>query len=120
MSKDFSKHYLPLTWVTALLRRAQKEGRIPDEHGYNDMYREVDKIRGQLGLLGSINSLSVPLVYIQVVVVAVYSFFAVAVLTHPFEKWQFTGGIFDASGKYVTEELDRVTRLRMKYLVSIR
>lgn len=117
MSKDFSKHYMPLTWATALLRRAQKEGRIPDEHGYNDMFREIDKIRGQLGLLSVYDWIPVPLVYIHVVVLAVYSFFAVTVLTHPFEKWMFTSGEVFSVGGDDANELDRETRMRMRYLV---
>jgi bestrophin, other len=46
--------------------RARKEGRIRDDFAVKTIIDELNKFRGQAGLLLSYDTISVPLVYTQV------------------------------------------------------
>ncbi|XP_037821535.1 bestrophin-2 isoform X1 [Lucilia sericata] len=83
MNKGFprhSKHWLPIVWATSIITRARKEGRIRDDFAVKTIIDELNKFRGQCGLLISYDTISVPLVYTQVVTLAVYSFFLCSVM----------------------------------------
>ncbi|XP_012159035.1 bestrophin-1 isoform X4 [Ceratitis capitata] len=83
MNKDFprhSKHWLPIVWAASIITRARKEGRIRDDFAVKTIIDELNKFRGQCGLLISYDTISVPLVYTQVVTLAVYSFFLCSVM----------------------------------------
>ncbi|XP_033149947.1 bestrophin-2 isoform X4 [Drosophila busckii] len=78
MNKSFprpSKHWLPIVWASSIITRARKEGRIRDDFAVKTIIDELNKFRGQCGLLISYDTISVPLVYTQVVTLAVYSYF---------------------------------------------
>ncbi|KAL5238667.1 hypothetical protein ACI65C_006077 [Semiaphis heraclei] len=75
-----SKHWLPVVWATSIVTRARKEGRIRDDFAVKTIIDELNKFRGQCGLLLNYDSISVPLVYTQVVTLAVYSFFITTVM----------------------------------------
>ncbi|KAL1115961.1 hypothetical protein AAG570_005456, partial [Ranatra chinensis] len=70
-----SKHWLPIVWAASIVTRARKEGRIRDDFAVKTIIDELNKFRGQCGLLLNYDSISVPLVYTQVVTLATYSFF---------------------------------------------
>ncbi|XP_024084141.1 bestrophin-2 isoform X2 [Cimex lectularius] len=70
-----SKHWLPIVWAASIVTRARKEGRIRDDFSVKTIIDELNKFRGQCGLLLNYDSISVPLVYTQVVTLATYSFF---------------------------------------------
>ncbi|XP_063908747.1 bestrophin-4-like [Zophobas morio] len=72
---NHSKHWLPIVWAASIITRARKEGRIRDDFAVKTMLDELNKFRGQCGLLLSYDMISVPLVYTQVVTLAVYSYF---------------------------------------------
>uniref|UniRef100_A0A1I8NFV5 Bestrophin homolog n=1 Tax=Musca domestica TaxID=7370 RepID=A0A1I8NFV5_MUSDO len=83
MNKSFprhSKHWLPIVWAASIVTRARKEGRIRDDFAVKTIIDELNKFRGQCGLLISYDTISVPLVYTQVVTLAVYSFFLCSVM----------------------------------------
>ncbi|XP_073817466.1 bestrophin 1 isoform X4 [Musca autumnalis] len=83
MNKGFprhSKHWLPIVWAASIVTRARKEGRIRDDFAVKTIIDELNKFRGQCGLLISYDTISVPLVYTQVVTLAVYSFFLCSVM----------------------------------------
>lgn len=83
MNKGFprhSKHWLPIVWAASIITRARKEGRIRDDFAVKTIIDELNKFRGQCGLLISYDTISVPLVYTQVVTLAVYSFFLCSVM----------------------------------------
>lgn len=61
-----SKHWLPIVWAASIVTRARKEGRIRDDFAVKTIIDELNKFRGQCGLLLSYDSISVPLVYTQV------------------------------------------------------
>lgn len=75
-----SKHWLPVVWAASIVTRARKEGRIRDDFAVKTIIDELNKFRGQCGLLLNYDSISVPLVYTQVVTLAVYSFFITTVM----------------------------------------
>jgi len=75
-----SKHWLPIVWAASIVTRARKEGRIRDDFAVKTILDELNKFRGQAGLLLSYDTISVPLVYTQVVTLAVYSFFVTAIV----------------------------------------
>ncbi|XP_045459613.1 bestrophin-4-like [Melitaea cinxia] len=75
-----SKHWLPIVWATSIVTRARKEGRIRDDFAVKTLIDELNKFRGQAGLLLSYDTISVPLVYTQVVTIAVYSYFITSAL----------------------------------------
>ncbi|XP_041972691.1 bestrophin-4 isoform X1 [Aricia agestis] len=75
-----SKHWLPIVWATSIVTRARKEGRIRDDFAVKTIIDELNKFRGQAGLLLSYDTISIPLVYTQVVTIAVYSYFITSAL----------------------------------------
>lgn len=83
LNKSFprhSKHWLPIVWAASIVTRARKEGRIRDDFAVKTVIDELNKFRGQCGVLISYDTISVPLVYTQVVTLAVYSYFLCAVM----------------------------------------
>lgn len=82
----YSKHWLPIVWASSIITRARKEGRIRDDFAVKTLIDELNKFRGQCGLLLSFDTISVPLVYTQVVTLAVYSYFLTAVMGHQWVK----------------------------------
>uniref|UniRef100_A0A1B6MIT8 Bestrophin homolog n=1 Tax=Graphocephala atropunctata TaxID=36148 RepID=A0A1B6MIT8_9HEMI len=75
-----SKHWLPIVWAASIVTRARKEGRIRDDFAVKTIIDEINTFRGKCGLLLNYDSISVPLVYTQVVTLATYSFFITSVL----------------------------------------
>nr|XP_018900750.1 PREDICTED: bestrophin-2-like isoform X2 [Bemisia tabaci] len=75
-----SKQWLPIVWAASIVTRARKEGRIRDDFSAKAIIDELNKFRGQCGLLLNYDTISVPLVYTQVVTLAVYSFFITSVM----------------------------------------
>ncbi|KAJ8931044.1 hypothetical protein NQ314_016072, partial [Rhamnusium bicolor] len=73
---------LPLVWGSSIVTRARKEGRIRDDFAVKTIIDELNKIRGQCGLLLGYDHISVPLVYTQVVTLAVYSYFLTNIMGH--------------------------------------
>lgn len=101
MNKGFprhSKHWLPIVWATSIITRARKEGRIRDDFAVKTIIDELNKFRGQCGLLISYDTISVPLVYTQVVTLAVYSFFMCSVMGQ-----QWTEGKTVANSSYINK-----------------
>ncbi|XP_055854090.1 bestrophin-2 isoform X2 [Episyrphus balteatus] len=89
-----SKHWLPIVWAASIVTRARKEGRIRDDFAVKTILDELNKFRGQCGLLISYDTISVPLVYTQVVTLAVYSFFLTSVMAQQWvENKAITNGV---------------------------
>lgn len=76
----YSKNWLPLCWAASLLNRARSEGRIPDDLAVMTIISELNKFRASCGVLMVYNQINIPLVYIHVVTIAVYSYFMTDVL----------------------------------------
>lgn len=75
-----SKHWLPIVWASSIVTRARKEGRIRDDFAVKTLIDELNKFRGMCGNLIHYDTISVPLVYTQVVTLAVYTYFLTSVM----------------------------------------
>ncbi|XP_055692098.1 bestrophin-2-like [Lutzomyia longipalpis] len=69
-----SKHWMPIVWAASIVTRARKEGRIRDDFAVKSMIDELNKVRLKCGILSEYDTISIPLVYTQVVTIAVYSY----------------------------------------------
>ncbi|KAL6259170.1 hypothetical protein P5V15_009091 [Pogonomyrmex californicus] len=76
-----SKHWLPIVWASSIVTRARKEGRIRDDFAVKTLIDELNKFRGMCGSILHYDTISVPLVYTQVVTLAVYTYFLTSVLS---------------------------------------
>ncbi|MFH4977577.1 hypothetical protein AB6A40_004286 [Gnathostoma spinigerum] len=68
--------WVPAQWFGQLIMVARKEGRIYDDLHLKSIVDEMLAFRTACGTIWSYDWISVPLVYTQVVTIAVYSFFA--------------------------------------------
>ncbi|XP_034196709.1 bestrophin-4 isoform X2 [Osmia lignaria lignaria] len=75
-----SKHWLPIVWASSIVTRARKEGRIRDDFAVKTLIDELNKFRGLCGSLMHYDTISIPLVYTQVVTLAVYTYFLTSVM----------------------------------------
>ncbi|XP_066267249.1 bestrophin-4-like [Branchiostoma lanceolatum] len=75
LDSPHNKFWLPLNWFCNLVTKCRKEGRVEDPYTFRSLIEESNNIRGCLAMLYSYDWISVPLVYTQVVTVAVYTFF---------------------------------------------
>lgn len=89
-----SKHWMPLMWAASIVTRARKEGRIRDDFAVNTIITAIQNFRANCNRLISYNTISVPLIYTQVVTLAVYSYF----LTQAMGTQYVSGG--PAADKY--------------------
>lgn len=81
---SYSKHWMPIVWAASIVTRARKEGRIRDDMAVKTIIDELNKFRGQAGVLIAYDTISVPLVYTQVVTLAVYTYFMTAIMA---QQW---------------------------------
>lgn len=77
---SYSKTFLPIVWAASIVTRARKEGRIRDDFAVKTLIKALNSFRGDCATLMSYNTVSIPLVYPQVVIIATYSFFLVDLL----------------------------------------
>lgn len=66
LTTDMVFFRLPIVWAASIVTRARKEGRVRDDFAVKTIVDELNKFRGQAGLLLSYDTISVPLVYTQV------------------------------------------------------
>ncbi|CAG9763066.1 unnamed protein product [Ceutorhynchus assimilis] len=79
-----SKYWMPLVWATNLINRARKEELTTSDHIVQTILQELSDIRRRLGALIGYDTVSVPLVYTQVVSLALYVYFIAALLGRQF------------------------------------
>ncbi|KAJ8966578.1 hypothetical protein NQ317_016739 [Molorchus minor] len=85
---NYTKQWLPIVWASSIVTKARKEGRIRDDFAVKTLIDELNTVRGKCGLLLGYDHISVPLVYTQVVTLAVYSYFLTNVMGHQWvEGW---------------------------------
>jgi hypothetical protein len=80
----FSKNWLPICWAANLVTRARDEGRIRDDFAVKTLIDELNKFRGSCGVLLCYDTICIPLVYLQVVTIAVYTYFLTAMFTEQY------------------------------------
>ncbi|XP_051855857.1 bestrophin-4 [Antechinus flavipes] len=84
LHSDFNKYWVPCVWFTNLAAQARREGRIRDDIALGLLLDELNQYRGKCSLLFHYDWISIPLVYTQVVTIAVYSFFAFCLIGRQF------------------------------------
>ncbi|CAL4069019.1 unnamed protein product [Meganyctiphanes norvegica] len=78
--RSFEEFWIPLTWAISLVKKANVEGRIKDEFVMRAIIGEIISIRKMCTGLLCYDWINIPLVYTQVVTIAVYSFFLASLL----------------------------------------
>ncbi|XP_023675470.2 bestrophin-2 [Paramormyrops kingsleyae] len=79
-----SKFWVPCMWFVSLALRSRSEGRINNDVALSAILNELNTLRTQCMKLYSYDWISLPLVYTQVVTVAVYSFFLACLIGRQF------------------------------------
>ena len=79
-----SNWWMPLKWSTELMCKAQKEGMVANAPGYAGLMGKISDFRNALTEVSTYGHIPVPLVYTQVVTLAVYVYFAVSLVG---EQW---------------------------------
>lgn len=80
----YSKNWLPIVWAASIVNRARNDGRIRDDFAVKTLIEEFNKFRGACGTLMNYNAICIPLVYVQVVTIAVYTYFLSALLSQQY------------------------------------
>ncbi|XP_045341489.1 bestrophin-1 isoform X1 [Leopardus geoffroyi] len=84
LSLPHNTFWVPWVWFANLSMKAWIGGRIRDPVLLQSLLNEMNVLRTQCGLLFAYDWISVPLVYTQVVTVAVYSFFLACLIGRQF------------------------------------
>ncbi|XP_048052123.1 bestrophin-2 [Megalobrama amblycephala] len=84
LHSPYNKYWIPCVWFTNLAAVARCEGRIKDDNTYKLLLEELNNFRGKCSMLFHYDMISIPLVYTQVVTLAVYSFFLVCLIGRQF------------------------------------
>ncbi|KAM6158158.1 bestrophin-1 [Rhynchocyon petersi] len=92
-----NKFWVPWVWFANLSVKAWRIGRIRDSILLQSLLNEMNSLRSHCGQLYAYDWISVPLVYTQVVTVAVYSFFLACLIGRQF---------LDPTKAYPGHELD--------------
>jgi len=79
-----SNWWMPLKWAAEIMAKAQKEDLIKSAPGYAGIMGMLSNFRSSLGDVATYGHIPVPLVYTQVVTLAVYVYFAVSLIG---EQW---------------------------------
>ncbi|XP_062974802.1 bestrophin-1 [Elgaria multicarinata webbii] len=92
-----NKFWIPCVWFSNLAVKARNDGRIRDSVLLQGILNEMNALRSQCGRLYGYDWISIPLVYTQVVTVAVYSFFLACLIGRQF---------LDPAKEYPGHEMD--------------
>uniref|UniRef100_A0A7G3AEN6 Bestrophin homolog n=1 Tax=Lutzomyia longipalpis TaxID=7200 RepID=A0A7G3AEN6_LUTLO len=75
-----SKHWMPIVWAASIVTRARKEGLIRDDFAVKTLIDQLNSLRDSASILLKYDTITIPLVYTQVVTLAVYSYCAANIL----------------------------------------
>ncbi|CAG9533424.1 unnamed protein product [Cercopithifilaria johnstoni] len=81
---QYSKYWIPIQWIHSTALKARKEKIITSDLLYWKLCAEVDKFRYNLQLLYNYDWVPIPLVYSQVVFLAVYIHFFICLISQQF------------------------------------
>uniref|UniRef100_A0A8D0C3K9 Bestrophin homolog n=1 Tax=Salvator merianae TaxID=96440 RepID=A0A8D0C3K9_SALMN len=84
LNSPHNKFWIPCVWFSNLAMKARIDGRIRDSVLLQGILNEMNTLRSQCGRLYGYDWISIPLVYTQVVTVAVYSFFLACLIGRQF------------------------------------
>lgn len=77
---SYSKYWLPLAWAANIVTRGRHDGLILDDVSVKTILEEFNKFRNHCGAMLDYDWISVPLVYTQVVTLAVYLYFLLSAI----------------------------------------
>ncbi|RMB90078.1 hypothetical protein DUI87_33533 [Hirundo rustica rustica] len=97
LRSPYNKFWVPCAWFGALVGQARREGRVRDDCALKLLMEELNRFRAHCSLLFHYDWISVPLVYTQVVTIAVYTFFLTCLIGRQF---------LDPAQGYAGHELD--------------
>uniref|UniRef100_A0A914UWT6 Bestrophin homolog n=1 Tax=Plectus sambesii TaxID=2011161 RepID=A0A914UWT6_9BILA len=83
MQSTHPKYWMPLQWITVLLKHAKDE-KVLEDAGYGKILDKLLEYRAGLAMLLSYDWISVPLVYTQVVNLAVRFYFAICLVSRQY------------------------------------
>ena len=86
-----SKWWLPMKWCVEILQQAKQEGLINNAPGYSHLLCRLAEFRNCLTDVTNYCHIPVPLVYTQVVHLAVYVYFAVSLIGEQWIIWRQAG-----------------------------
>lgn len=72
---SYTKYWLPLAWAANLTTKARRDGIIKDDVSVKEVLKELNLFRTKCGSVLDYDWISIPLVYTQVVTIAVYFYF---------------------------------------------
>ncbi|XP_020514874.1 bestrophin-3 [Labrus bergylta] len=78
------KYWIPVVWFTNLASKARQEGRIQDSINLQSILNEMNVFRTWCATLFGYDWVGIPLVYTQVVTLAVYTFFVACLIGRQF------------------------------------
>ncbi|KAE8281086.1 Bestrophin-3 Vitelliform macular dystrophy 2-like protein 3 [Larimichthys crocea] len=78
------KYWIPVVWFTNLASKARQEGRIQDSIVLQNILNEMNMFRTWCATLFGYDWVGIPLVYTQVVTLAVYTFFFACLIGRQF------------------------------------
>ncbi|XP_004872440.1 bestrophin-2 [Heterocephalus glaber] len=84
LNSSYNKYWVPCVWFSNLAAQARREGRIRDNSALKLLLEELNVFRSKCGMLFHYDWISVPLVYTQVVTIAVYSYFLACLVGRQF------------------------------------
>ncbi|XP_075392873.1 bestrophin-2a [Tenrec ecaudatus] len=84
LNSPYNKFWVPCVWFSNLAAQARREGRIRDNSALKLLLEELNLFRAKCGMLFHYDWISVPLVYTQVVTIAVYSYFLACLIGRQF------------------------------------
>ncbi|CAD5119411.1 DgyrCDS8026 [Dimorphilus gyrociliatus] len=88
-----NKYFVPLVWATSLVNQSRREKWVKDDHALKTLIDEITAFRSKCGTLFSYDWINIPLVYTQVVTVAVYSYFIACLMGRQFSISPYNGEI---------------------------
>ncbi|KAJ0012687.1 hypothetical protein NQD34_017021 [Periophthalmus magnuspinnatus] len=91
------KYWIPLVWFANLATQARQEGRIQDSIDLQNILNEMNTFRTWCATLFGYDWVGIPLVYTQVVTLAVYTFFFACLIGRQF---------LDPTQRYQGHDLD--------------
>lgn len=77
---NYGKNFLPIVWACSIVSRARAEGRIRDDVAAKSLIKQLNLFRSMCGTLINYSAICIPLVYLQVVTLAVYAYFVFAMI----------------------------------------
>ncbi|XP_025101925.1 LOW QUALITY PROTEIN: bestrophin-1-like [Pomacea canaliculata] len=80
----YLKFWVPLMWANNIIARARHEARIETEFGLRMILEQLADFRDKCSICFVYDWITIPLVYTQVVTLAVYSFFAACLVGRQF------------------------------------